>query len=139
MFRVGASSVSPLYGSIVRLRIGVDESAYLVDHNGFVFYHTDDSRIGHDLSAQPVVQQVISGKADALRTRDPDRQDIVASFAPVPGTPWGLVTEQSWNALLAPGQRYGEFLLLLLVLGLVAPAVVVMIGVQRITQPINRL
>ncbi len=139
MFRVGATSVSSFYGTIVRLRIGVNDSAYLVDHNGVVFYHTNNDWIGQNLSAQPVVQQVNSGKADALRTRDPGGREIVASFAPVPGTPWGLVTEQSWDVLLAPGQRYIQFLFLLLVLGLVAPAVVVTVGVRRITQPINRL
>lgn len=139
MFRVSATSVSAFYGTIVRLRIGVNDSAYLVDHNGLVFYHTDNDWIGQNLSAQPVVQQVNSGKADALRTRDPSGREIVASFAPVPGTPWGLITEQSWDVLLAPGQRYIQSLFLLLVLGLVAPAVVVTIGVQRITQPINRL
>lgn len=139
MFRVGAASVSSFYGSIVRLRIGAGQDAYLVDRNGLVIYHTNEDWIGRNLSTQPVVQQVNSGKVDALRTRDTGGRAIVAAFAPVPGTPWGLVTEQSWDVLLAPGQRYGQFLLLLLVLGLVAPAVVVTIGVRRITQPLKRL
>ncbi len=139
MFRVSPTSVSSFYSSIVKLRFGASRDAYLVDRNGLVIFHTNGDWIGKNLGAQPVVQQVKSGKADALRTRDPDGREIVASFAPVPGTPWGLVTEQSWEVLLAPGQRYVQFLILLLVLGLVAPAVVVMVGVQRITEPINRL
>ncbi len=139
MFRVGANSLSPFYGSIVRLRIGVNDAAFLVDRNGLVLYHTDDSQIGQNMSAQPVVQQVINGKADALRTHDPSGREIVAAFAPVPGTPWGLVTEEGWDALLAPGQRYIQSLFLLLVLGLVIPAVVVTFGVRKITQPINQL
>lgn len=139
MFRVGAASVSSFYGTIVRLRIDVNGSAYLVDHNGIVFYHTSNEWIGQNLGAQPVVQLVNSGKADALRTRDADGRDIVASFAPVPGTPWGLVTEQGWDALLAPAQGYVRFLFLLLILGLVVPAVVVTLGVERITQPIKQL
>jgi len=46
---------------------------------------------------QAAVQQVLSGKSGALRTRDLTGQEIVASFAPVPvpNTPWGLVTELS--------------------------------------------
>lgn len=139
MFRVGPDSVSLFYGSIVRLRVGADDSAYLVDSQGRVIYHTNAEWIGQNWGTQPAVAQVNSGKADALRTRDPGGREIVASFAPVPGTPWGLVTEQNWAALLAPGQRYAQFLLLLLVLGLVVPAVVVTIGVRRITQPISRL
>jgi PAS domain S-box-containing protein len=139
MFRVDPDSVSLLYGSIVKLRLDTNDTAYLVDHDGMVIYHTNADWIGRNLGTQPAVEQVNSGKADALRTRDPDGREIVASFAPVPGTPWGLVTERSWQTLLAPGQRYGEFLFLLLMLGLVVPAVVVTIGVRRITQPINRL
>ena len=70
MFRVGAASVSSFYGSIVRLRIGAGQDAYLVDRNGLVIYHTNEDWIGRNLSTQPVVQQVNSGKVDALRTRD---------------------------------------------------------------------
>ena len=139
MFRVSPLSTSLLYGSIVKLRVGENDTSYLVDHSGLVIYHPNAQWIGQNFSTQPAVEQVNHGKADALRTRDPDGEEIVASFAPVPGTPWGLVTEQNWNVLLAPGQRYLEFLLLLLALGLIVPAVVVRIGVRRITQPINQL
>ena len=57
----------------------------------------------------------------------------------MPGTPWGLVTEISWNALLRASQGYRLFLLLLLGLGIVIPAIVVAIGVGRITKPIVEL
>lgn len=139
MFRVDPGSVSLLYGNIIKLRVGANDTSYLVDRNGLVIFHTNFEWIGRDFSAQLAVEQVNSGQADALRTRDPDGREIVASFAPVPGTPWGLVTEQNWDVLLAPGQRYVQSLFVLLILGLIAPAVVVMIGVRKITQPVNRL
>ncbi len=139
MFLVDPASVSLLYGEIIRLSVNSDETTYITDGNGQVIFHSNSEWIGKNWATQPVVQEVNSGKADALRTRDLDGHEIVASFAPVPGTPWGLVTEQSWDVLLAPGQRYVRFLLLLLVLGLVAPALVVMVGVRRITEPINQL
>jgi PAS domain S-box-containing protein len=139
MFRVDPESVSLLYGNIIKLRVEADDTSYLVDHNGLVIFHTNSEWIGRDFSTQLAVEQVNSGKADAERTQDLSGREIVTSFAPVPGAPWGLVTEQNWNILLDPWQRYVQFLLLLLALGLVVPAVVVMIGVRRITQPINRL
>ena len=52
MFRLGAPTVSALYGSIVKLRLGGGEIAYLVDHNGRVLYHADSDRIGEDFSGQ---------------------------------------------------------------------------------------
>ena len=139
MFSVSPESNSLLYGSIVKLRVAANATSYLVDRNGLVIYHTDAEWIGQNFSTQLAVEQVTRGKSDALRTRDTGEHEIVASFSPVPGTPWGLVTEQNWDVLLAPGQRYVQFLMVLLALGLVVPAIVVMIGVRRITQPINRL
>ena len=139
MFRLGATNFSAFYGGIVRDRIDEEATVYIVDSNGRVIYHTDSDLIGSDLHAQPVVQLVLNREADTLRTRDVQGADILASFSPVPGTPWGLVTEQSWAGLLAAGQGYGQFLLLLLALGVIVPAVVVMIGVRRITDPIAKL
>jgi PAS domain S-box-containing protein len=139
MFRVSPTSESLLYGSIVKLHIGTNATSYVVDRNGRVIYHTNNEWIGQNLSTQPAVQQVTHGNADAVLTRNPNGGEIVASFAPVPGTPWGFVTEQDWNTLLAPGQRYFRFLLLLLVLGLVLPAAVVRLGVRKITEPLNHL
>ncbi|HEX9074732.1 MAG TPA: PAS domain S-box protein, partial [Anaerolineae bacterium] len=139
MFRMGATSISPFYGSIVKLRIGTNETAYLVDRSGVVLYHTDTDLIGNDFSGQAVVDAVAKGNSGAFRTKDLTGRDIVASYAAVPGTSWGLVIEQDWGTLLASGQEYGRFLLLLLILGLIVPAVVVTISVRRITDPIEKL
>ena len=139
MFRLGATAVSAFYGDIVKLRIGESGSTYLVDGNGQVIYHSDPDRIGEDFSSQAVVQQVLSGQVGALRTRDLEGQDIVAGFAPVPGTAWGLVAEESWAALTVGYRGYQRFLLLLLALGVVVPAIVVAIGVRQITRPVTDL
>ncbi|MCB0083972.1 MAG: GAF domain-containing protein, partial [Caldilineaceae bacterium] len=63
-------------------------------------------------------------------------QEIVAGFAHVPGTEWGLITETSWETLLGMGNTYQRFLLALFVLGIVTPALFVSIGTQRIIQPV---
>lgn len=139
LFRLGATAVSPFYGSIVKLRIGESGANYLVDSTGRVIYHSDIDSMGDDFSRQAVVQQVLNGKVGAIRTRDANGRDIVAGFAPVPGTPWGLVTEESWAALIRPSQGYRQFLSLLLLLGILVPALVVTVGVRRITRPIMDL
>jgi nitrate/nitrite-specific signal transduction histidine kinase len=139
MFRLSATTVGAFYGDIVKLRLGGSGSVYLVDGDGRVIYHSDADRIGEDFFAQTLVQQVLSGQMDAFRTHDLDGRDVVASFAPVPGTTWGLVIEESWAALISPSQGYRQFLLFLLVLGVVVPALVVAVGVRRITRPITEL
>lgn len=139
MFRLDASSVSSFYGGIVKLRIGESSGAYLVDRNGRVIYHSDTDHIGDDFSAQPAVREVVSGQVGAIRTLDFASREIVASFAPVPGTPWGLVTQDNWATVIESSQGYGRLLLLLLALGVVVPALVVTFGVRLITKPIAEL
>jgi len=139
MFRLDAATDSPLYRDITALRAGDSDTAYLVDGSGRVIYHSDLERIGDDFSSQAIVQQVLRGDTGALRTHDAERHDIVASFAPIPGTPWGLVTEATWAELTSSSRNYQRFLLLLLALGVVVPALVVAVGVRRITRPIAEL
>jgi PAS domain S-box-containing protein len=139
MFRIGPTAINAFYGDIVKLRIGESGSNYLVDGTGRVIYHTDADRIGDDLYAQAVVQQALSGQDGAIRARDSRGQDIVAGFASVPGTPWGLVTEETWATLTSGFRGYQVGLIVLLVLGVAAPAIVVYFGVGRITKPITGL
>ena len=83
MFRVGPTAINAFYGDIIRLRTGRSGSTYLVDGEGRVIYHSDAGRIGEDFATQAVVQQVLSGQTNALRTHDFTGQDIVAGFSPV--------------------------------------------------------
>lgn len=139
MFCVSATTVNTFYDDIARLGLGKGENAYLVDGQGWVIYHSDPYHIGENLMAQEVVQRITRGETGVVRTRDLGGQEIVASFAPVPGTSWGLVTEEDWATLIAAGQGYRRFLLLLLALGVIVPTVVVAVGVQRITKPVTEL
>ena len=132
-------SVNDFYSRIVKLRIGGSGSSYLVDGNGRVIYHSDARYIAADFSAQPAVELISKRQAGNIRTRDIDGEDIVASFAPVPGTPWGLVTEESWSSLIGASQGYQRFLLLLLVLGVAVPVLFVVIGVKQIMRPLKDL
>lgn len=139
MFHVGPNVFNPFYGSIVKLRLAADDGVYLVDSTGRALYHNDAARIGVDLSGQDAVRMVTLQKVGAERAVSLDGEDIVASYAPVPGTPWGLVIESGWRELLAPSRTYGRLLLLMLGLGLLIPAIVTAIGSTRITRPIRDL
>ena len=140
MFQVSGTSYSAFYGDIIKLRLSENGNTYLVDSEGRIIYHPDNSRIGEDVRAQPVVQRVLRRQAGYLQTHDLDRdRDILASYAPVPGTPWGLINEENWDDLLLASRGYGQFLYLLLALGVVLPTIVVTFGIKRITDPISEL
>jgi nitrate/nitrite-specific signal transduction histidine kinase len=139
MFQVGASSYSAFYASVIKLRLGTTGSTYLVDSTGRVIYHPEASLIDSNLRAQPEVQRVLQRQVGNLRTRDLNGQDILATFAPVPGTPWGLINDENWANLLVSSRGYGQSLYLLLGLGVIIPTVVVAYGVKQITDPVSKL
>ncbi len=134
MFQLGPTAYSPFYASIVRLRIGETGRTYLVDGNGRVIYHSDIFQTGQDLSGDYVVSEVLAGRIGALRTTDEKNNDVVAAYAPVPGTSWGLITQENWQTVAASSQRYGRILLVLLVLGMLLPAV----GVGQVVRQRHR-
>jgi nitrate/nitrite-specific signal transduction histidine kinase len=139
MFRLDSDASNMFFGDILELRIGETASTYLIDGNGRVIYHSDPERTGDEPVDQSLVQRVLDGEEGASRTVDLYGKEIVASFAPVEATSWGLATEESWNALLGRSQAYRRFLLLLLVLGVVVPTLVVAVGVRRLTKPVTEL
>jgi len=139
LYRLGRSTDSALYTSLEKLHGGASKSVYLVDGHGQVIYHSNPDHIGKSFDKHTVVEMVLNNFTGAYRTRDLEGQEIVASFAPVPNTPWGLVIEENWDALTQSSRRYGQTLFLLLALGVVVPTVLVTVGVRRITQPISEL
>ena len=137
MFHLDASAVSPFYGTLIKLRIGRDGAAYLVDGNNRVIYSTDSDLIGEPFPEHPVTPLAQTGQIGAIRTHSFEGKDIVAGYSPVPRTHWTLIVEQDWGDLIQASQGYQQFLLLLLALGVIVPTIVVMIGVRRITGPIG--
>jgi signal transduction histidine kinase len=135
-FKLGKTSRSSFYGSIVKLHISQDKTIYLVDPKGFVLYHSNENEIGRDFSNQNIVQMVIAGKTDALHTFDENGQSALISFTPIPRSTYGLVIEENWTTLLQPGLDYWRTLLALLLIGLLLPAILVAFSVRRVTEPI---
>jgi signal transduction histidine kinase/HAMP domain-containing protein len=137
MFRLEAYEVSPFFGKIVKLRIGQNGTAFIVDGNGKIIYDSEFNRIGEDFTDHPVYQQSVQNRLGAERTQSSDGRLIVASYAPVPRTDWSLVVEEAWADLVRPSQGYRYGLIALLVAGVILPTIVVMFGVRRITGPVN--
>jgi len=142
-FRGMLVGMTAIGGCLIREIVEAEISSLdvvLVDGQGRVIHHSYDAEhLGDDFSTQQVVQQVLEGEVGAVRTRNYDGQEIVAGFAPVPGTSWGLVTEISWASLIGTSRSYQKFLIFLLALGVVVPTVVVGFGVKRIVKPITDL
>ncbi len=139
MFQLDPASNNAFHGTLVSLRLGMSGQMYLFDGRGHIIFHSDPTQIGKDFSGLMVVQRTLKGEGGALRTVNAQGQSIVAGFAPVPLTDWGLVTEDSWSVLTREGQNHAMFLLLLLVAGVIIPTLVVLVGIRRIMKPIEAL
>ncbi|MCI0811754.1 MAG: PAS domain S-box protein, partial [Chloroflexi bacterium] len=138
VFDLRATSISAFYSGILRLRIG-NGNSFIVDGNGTVIYHDDRGQVGADFAAQLPVMQVLTGEVGAIRNRDQHGTDQVSAFSPIPGTPWALVTEESWSSLTSGSRNTQRFLLLLLALGVAVPAIVVAFGVKQVMKPVEEL
>jgi nitrate/nitrite-specific signal transduction histidine kinase len=139
MFRLDAGEVSAFFGGILRQRIAESGTFTIVDGTGKIIYSSAGDSEGEDLSGRAAVRQVLSAGVGSLRSTDSHGSRIVQSFAPIPNTHWGLIMEDDWASLMRPAQRYQNVLLLLLALGILVPSIVVMLGVRRITRPLQEM
>ena len=75
---------------------------YVVDSDGRLIYHTDAVRVGETVLANPVVKSVIAGRAGAMRVINTQGVDMLAGYAPVPASGWGVVAQRPAQVTLEP-------------------------------------
>ena len=131
MFRLGEPTVSSFYASIVRLRLGQSGNLYVVDNTGLILYDSSSTLVGRSFAVEVMPALNLEGKAGSVRQRDVQGRDVVVSYAPVPGTPWTLVSEDDWRTLTASTRPYANLLLAALGIGMVIPAVVVGVLIRQ--------
>ena len=134
-----ASLLGGTFAEVLELKSGRSGLAYLVDSAGRVIYHRDASQLGIDLSASPPVAMVIEGGTGALIGDDPGGTEVIAGFAPVPGTGWGVVTQERWNLIVGPLRGYGRLLVAMLGVGGLLSAALVFLAIGRALRPIRDL
>ena len=122
MFRLGQTTVSSLYASIIRLRLGQSGTTYVIDGNKKVLYDSESKLIGEIYNNQ-LLKISPDQPSGAQRMIDQTQHDIVASYAVIPDTPWILVVEDDWNILINPVQTYVYWLLLIGILAIIIPSV----------------
>jgi hypothetical protein len=118
LFKMGESRVSAFYASIVRLRLPGTGNTFIVDSTGRILYDSGYERTGQTLA---LPADLAAPPETITPTKDAEGHDIVAAYAPVPGTTWTLVTETDWAQAMAPVQRFATGMIVLLGLGLIVP------------------
>ena len=139
MLQLRFSLLGATFAEVLELKSGRSGFAYLVDSRGRVIYHRDSAQVGTNLSALPPVARVIEGETNALIGDDPSGTEVIAGFAPVPGTGWGVVTQERWGLIVGPLRGYGRLLVALLGAGGLLSAALVFLAIGRTLRPIRDL
>src|SRR5512133_636661 len=77
MFHLELNTVSPFFGTIIKLRIGGTASSFLIDRNQRVVYATDFNLVGTQFTRYPTTQMA-DGQVGVTVTRTADNRRIVA-------------------------------------------------------------
>ena len=74
---------------------------YVVDRQGRILYHRDAGRIGEIVRSNPVVEDLIEGRAGTRQVVNSRGIDMLAGYAPVASAGWGVVAQRPLVATLA--------------------------------------
>ncbi|ALM86442.1 sensor domain-containing diguanylate cyclase [Bordetella sp. N] len=80
---------------------------FVVDRHGTLIYHPDSARIGQAVTSNKVVTELMQGASGQRRVVNSVGVDMLAGYAVVPSTGWGLVAQRPLAGTL---QRMDELL-----------------------------
>ncbi|HEU4368573.1 MAG TPA: cache domain-containing protein, partial [Methylomirabilota bacterium] len=140
---VGALSLGTM--SEVVSAIGKDDGAqlYLVDRKGVLIARSNGGQTEpqrEDLTALPIVQAALAGKAGTMEFTDPrTREAVLGAHVPIARLGWGVVATKPTSMAFAPADRLARWLL---AIAAVCAALAVVLGwrlARALTRPIARL
>ena len=105
------SLLGTLFTDVLGDEPGAEQTLLLVDERGRVIFHPDVRRTGESLRDFGPVARVIAGESGAEVSRNPSGEQVVSGYAPVPGTGWGIVTQERWDLILGPIRETNRLLL----------------------------
>ncbi|MBQ4812456.1 GGDEF domain-containing protein [Pseudoalteromonas luteoviolacea] len=73
---------------------------YVVDGQSRILYHANASRIGEQVFGNAVINEVLKGRAGASEIVNSTGIQMIAGFAPVPMTGWGVVSQRPMASIL---------------------------------------
>ncbi|MEG0194072.1 MAG: sensor domain-containing diguanylate cyclase [Stenotrophomonas sp.] len=78
---------------------------YVVDRHGRLIYHINPKEVGTYALNNPAVKEVMRGQRGAQQVRNNHKVAMLAGYAPVAATGWGIVAQRPTEATLQPLSR----------------------------------
>ncbi|KAF0127334.1 MAG: multi-sensor signal transduction histidine kinase [Elusimicrobia bacterium] len=126
-------------GGIERIRIGKTGYAYIVDSSGNVIVHPHKERLLENFRDNPAVSGLFARKEGIIEFTNKDDVRILAAFARIEETGWGVVVRQPTKESYAFAERNLSFLVVVFVLSLAAALALGVYLARRISGPVTAL
>ena len=81
-----------------------DSYLYVVDRQGRLIYHPDQGRVGEVVVGNPVIEAVILGESGARSVTNSRGVAMLAGYAPISASRWGVVAQRPTAVALMPLQ-----------------------------------
>ena len=113
---------------------------FLIDQYGNVIAHSGPGGGQLALNSQELGDFIQGQKPTSHLTQTiPAGEEIIASYALLPGRPVGLIMEEPWSTVMTPGLYYQLILIGLLVLGTIFSLYMLSLSAGRVTGSIAKL
>ncbi len=123
-------------GNLETARIGETGFAYMVNQDGIGIVHPDRTKWLTDLSAYPPVAALKKQKEGVIQFTDSEGQEILAAYATVETSSWGVVVRQPAEECFAPAAKMLKFMSVFLGCALLASIFLSLTLSDRVVQPI---
>lgn len=112
---------------------------YLVDEERHLLFHPNPNRIGEQVENNPAVDAVLRGESGASPIRSSTGGDMLAGYAAVPHSGWGVISQQPLSVPLGTLRK----LMWQVVIGIIPMSLLGLMllwwAASRISQPLSQL
>lgn len=112
---------------------------YVVSASGELMYHPDATRIGENVSTNRAVRETLAGRSGATQIRNTLGIEMLAGYAPVRDTGWGVVSQTPLESVARSTRRIVTSLLQYATPMVLLLVVVIHFFIRFLTSPLYQL
>ncbi|WP_158541076.1 sensor domain-containing diguanylate cyclase [Sporosarcina sp. BI001-red] len=112
---------------------------YVVDEDGMLMYHLDGKRVGEYVKQNPVISELRKGHSGSMRLLNSKNQDMLAGYASIPLTRWGVVSQRPTEIALASSKVMVKEMILKSLPFILLSALIILYFASKIAKPLEKL
>ena len=112
---------------------------YVVDEDGMLLYHLDRGRVGEYVTKNRVIAELRKGNSGSMRLLNSKNQDMLAGYASVPLTKWGVVSQRPTAIALASSKEMLKEMILKSLPFILLSALLILYFASKIAKPLEKL